>query len=830
MAHMKSKLILLFCLLTVIPAVAEPLLICDFNGTEPSLHTPWMHTSYLDPNISYSGWRLGEGSLPTAGINNAFAFSFNAPAVDSNLENALADNEYIYFSIAPSAATLNLSGKKLNFDIQRIDWFAPRTYAVFTSISGFNNGNQIFTTASLDNGDYSNHHFSFIIPPSGYDGLTGPVEFRIYGYQAMYGGHDTALTAFSIEHALPLCTLSLNSAPGGTASSNPQGIYFEQGTPIQLIVSPNEGFHFTGWSGDINGLGNPRTIILDTNISVTANFAANPPAQMTIGMNLGGIVDWATDWVFVDQFKMARTWLTRAVASYNWESNKQDEIPIDSNGWPLYVPFAASDGNQHYVHTISPVYVAGTYTVIVEGSGRIEFKNAASAVFNPAGGINTYTINVASGRQGPTSLFIEIQQSSISDPIRNLRIIMPGFQSTYQAQPFHPLYLDRLGPFTMLRFMDWEKTNASPLVSWSDRTTDKSYTQTRPQGTALEYIVQLANTLKKDIWFCIPHQADDNFIRQSARLLRDTADPNLKIYIEYSNETWNGGFQQTTYVQDMGQSLGLDPDRWIAGQKYCSLRSIQIWEIFKDEFTNDSRLIKVMATQSSWTAITDLRFSALNDPAINPNYLMPDSLAIAPYFGKIYSPADIPPAVPGYPTVNDILNTIAPAEINNVKVAVLAQKVIADTQGCSLICYEAGQHFVGLYQAVDDVNLTNILISANRDSRMYSRYIEYLNMLKANGVEMCGNFSFIYSPGKWGSWGVLEYQDQPISQAPKYRAVINWINAKNRGDFDSDGFINLIDLKTFSNQWLTIGPVGDLDANGKVNFLDLTFLGHNWRN
>ena len=348
---------------------------------------------------------------------------------------------------------------------------------------------------------------------------------------------------------------------------------------------------------------------------------------------------------------------------------------------------------------------------------------------------------------------------------------MPGFETTYQTQPFHPLYLQRLQPFTALRFMDWGKTNASPLVSWADRTTVNSFTQTRAQGTALEYMVQIANTLKKDPWICIPHRADDDYIRQAARLLRDGVDPNLKIYVEYSNETWNGIFEQTNYVQDMGQSLGLDPDRWTAGQKYCSLRSIQIWEIFKDEFAGDSRLIKVMATQSSWTTITDIRFDALNDPAINPNYIMPDVLAIAPYFGKIYSPTDIPPAVANYPTVDEILQTVSPAEINNVKAHVIAQKAIADAQGCRLDCYEAGQHFVGLYGAVNDDTLTNILTSANRDSRMYDRYIEYLNMLKANGVDMCGNFSFIYSPCKWGSWGVLEYQDQPIELR---RSIAPW--------------------------------------------------------
>jgi hypothetical protein len=208
---------------------------------------------------------------------------------------------------------------------------------------------------------------------------------------------------------------------------------------------------------------------------------------------------------------------------------------------------------------------------------------------------------------------------------------------------------------------------------------------------------------------------------------------------------------------------------------------------------------------------------------------MPDVLAIAPYFGKIYSPSDIPPAVPNYPTIDEILDTVSPAEINNVKAHTIAQKAVADIQGSRLVCYEAGQHFVGLYEAINDDTLTNILISANRDPRMYYRYIEYLNMLKANGVDMCGNFSFIGAPSKWGSWGVLEYQDQPIDSAPKYRALINWINAKSRGDFDSNGYVDLNDLKAFSNQWLTSGPDADLNKSAPVDFRDLALFGQDWR-
>ena len=211
----------------------------------------------------------------------------------------------------------------------------------------------------------------------------------------------------------------------------------------------------------------------------------------------------------------------------NWESANKNEIPLDANGWPTYLPFTASDGNQHYVHTIAPAYVSAPIPLLSMAQAKSSFKNAASATFNPAGGTNTYTINVPSGNQGPTPLFVEIHQSSAAEPIRNLRVIMPGFETTYQTQPFHPLYLERLQPFTALRFMDWGKTK--PHLLFHGPTTQPPIASPRPvRREQPSNIWSSLNTLNKNLWVCIPHQADDNYVRQAARLLRDNVDPNLK--------------------------------------------------------------------------------------------------------------------------------------------------------------------------------------------------------------------------------------------------------------------------------------------------------------
>ena len=76
-------------------------------------------------------------------------------------------------------------------------------------------------------------------------------------------------------------------------------------------------------------------------------------------------------------------------------------------------------------------------------------------------------------------------------------------------------------------------------------------------GVPIEVMINLANTLHGDPWFCIPHQATDDYVRQFAALLRARLDPTLRPHIEYSNEVWNTSFAQTQWAIAESQRLGL---------------------------------------------------------------------------------------------------------------------------------------------------------------------------------------------------------------------------------------------------------------------------------
>lgn len=753
-----------------------------FVGTSPGLNTPWMPVEALAPGLNYSGFVRGSGAVGRS-ANDVFAFNITAGSTESSLPEAIQDNEFVGLTLSSlPSQTMDLRRREVAFSIQRRSWHAPRRYAVLSSLSGFTSSSEpLFVTPRIESGDNNEYAFRFFLPddPS-WNELTQPVEFRLYAYEANFN-HETWLTAWSIsEFDGPVYRLTTVAAPGGEIFPASGTRLLRGGDRVSLRALPHPGQRFGGWTGDVPpGRSATRTLIMSQDATVTALFEPVPARLMAVGMNLDGVTDWATSWPFTDWFKRMRRWQTRnADGSGGWSTNLHSQIPVDSHFWVTQVPFTPASGPPQIVHTImTHIPTTGTIRLSWQGAGRFRIGTPGQAAqwFTTTGGQHQTQLPISTTNG---TIFLEIHETSGSDYLRNFRMESPGFWDLTENQPFHPLFLERLGTFRGLRFMDWQSTNASPLASWNNRTTSATSVQTRPEGVALEYMVQLSNTLQQDAWICIPHQADDHYVRQTARLVRDQLQPHLRVLVEYSNETWNfaGPFTQTVWVQDRGQALGLSSDRWEAGQRFTSLRSAEIWRIFEEEFTgaHRQRLVKVLATQSGNINITTQRLAYLNDLTLNPTQTHPDALAIAPYFGPTFSPQSI--ANNGYPTVDHLVTTTSIQYINvNARNQVRAHRELADAQGWDLICYEGGQHLVGVNGAENDTTLTELLIAANRDPRMGERYTEYLTMLREEGVREFYNFAYVAPPSRWGSWGNLEYQNQPLEEAHKMRATLQWI-------------------------------------------------------
>ncbi len=496
-------------------------------------------------------------------------------------------------------------------------------------------------------------------------------------------------------------------------------------------------------------------------VSILAQlFAASLNNTSPLGTNIGHVVDWSTEWVFIDTFKMSRTWISQQTG-IGWGLGPT--LSLDSDGWVTAL-CATCSADALMIWAGSKSGAVGEYIVLYDGEGTIQTPWDTITSSTPGRIVfNHNPVNPDSG------VILKISATNPLNYIRNIRVIRPGFETTYQTQTFHPLFLDNLRNYKVIRFMDWQETNNSPLVNWADRTTVNKSTQTGKNGVALEYQIALANELNADAWFTIPHLASDDFVQQFAQMVKDQLNPNLKAYIEYSNEVWNNQFQQATYARTQGLALGLSTNTLEAQLRYYSKRSVEVFDIWGQVFGSTPRLVRVLATQASnsWTSTTVLDW--------NNAKLKTDALAIAPYFCGSAGVGDVTAILAM--TVDQLLDYCSNQITTTTKGWMDSQQAVVTARGLPMIAYEGGQHLAGVGANTNNQTLTDLFIATNRHPRMKDLYTTYLNQWKTAGGKMFANFSSVGSPSKYGSWCILEYQNQDIATAPKYQAVMDFITA-----------------------------------------------------
>jgi hypothetical protein len=175
--------------------------------------------------------------------------------------------------------------------------------------------------------------------------------------------------------------------------------------------------------------------------------------------------------------------------------------------------------------------------------------------------------------------------------ITNLYVMQPSTEGGSTPLPvgtlFTPSALNMLAQYTTLRFMDLNATNGNLTSDWSDRTlvSDNFWSSFRFNsgsgvdtgvdtasnplaGVPWEVQIALANETGKDIYINIPSNVSLSYLANLADLFAYGSDgvtpytspqanpvwkplnPNLKVYIEFSNETWNSGFVQAETRSD----------------------------------------------------------------------------------------------------------------------------------------------------------------------------------------------------------------------------------------------------------------------------------------
>lgn len=519
-----------------------------------------------------------------------------------------------------------------------------------------------------------------------------------------------------------------------------------------------------------------------------ANYAS------PLGTNLDGVVDYSTSYNFVDAMKQSRSWITANTSGGGiFDTDDAACLDLDGDGYVRSLtPQTGSPGctapNYNAVSTLfffgdfAGHYPSGRYVVTYAGQGDISYHFAATknvALSSP--GRDVLDVNAANG-----GWMMRLDAITPGNHPRDIHVWMPGHdERTGPSQLFHPDFLSLIRPNKVLRFMDWMGTNNSTQQSFADRPrlTDVRWTD---GNMPLEVMAELANRVDADPWFTMPHRADDDYLTQFALAVKRWLRPDLAVYVEYSNEVWNGQFQQGAYVEAQGtaaygnQGSGFDRRLNWHGQ-----RTAQMCDLWKAAFGDQAhRVICVLGAQAAnaytQTQAADCPLWTQGRPCHAHGIT---AVAIAPYFGGyLGSPAHAT-------TVQAWNATTLFAEINaggqvtggpsggslaEVQPWITSHRAAADARSLHLVTYEGGQHLAGILGVENNTAITSLFTGANRDARMGAAYTQHLNFWKSAGGELFLHFTASSGYGKFGSWGAVEYLDQP--DTPKQQALMDFID------------------------------------------------------
>jgi hypothetical protein len=612
-----------------------------------------------------------------------------------------------------------------------------------------------------------------------------------------------------------------------------------------------------------------------------APFTAESLPQ--VGQNPGGIAYWDSPY-FANALYNSPGWFEFDGTHWSlgdvalWQN-----LQFNANGFPKYLN--AGRKLRAVTYALHSIYGdsrpaawpvrdnLGRGHVVLTWKGNADVRLDGNGAYLAGESSGAETGRLLNGRRvyrytGDHVSWLEVHDIDAANPITDIKVWLADpanpANASLENQLFHPTFLARLAEadWGFIRLMDFGATNGSPVQDWTDRRSPAHAFMTgvlnprepaagiegnRETGMAFEHMVALANASDKDLWICVPHLANDDFVLKLAQLIRYGSDgvnpydhvvaspvyPPLedgrRVYVEYSNEIWSGGwaFAQGEWAQARADALGIGKAEFNA-RRFC-----QIWRIFQQALGGADRLVRTAAvfTAADWYTGPFLDELVRYGPTLSPA-VEPDVIAVTTYFGNgiqdwahLKAQAQAATTDPWFYTGSTfdsgggVMRPVSLAATDpywtsarfegHIQQAFREWKrrLLAgdaregggpDAVGVGggfdawlrdmalskfsapkpIIAYEGGPSLYTDYmdggESLDD-GVTIFSEAMNRRQAMRDVYRIHLNMAKSKGLWAHALYVSCGVWGKYGQWGHLEYLDQPNAEAPKHQFMLDWI-------------------------------------------------------
>jgi len=607
---------------------------------------------------------------------------------------------------------------------------------------------------------------------------------------------STATVSVGLTTPLTATVLPANATNPALAwqSSNPTIVSVSSSGAITGVQAGTANIAASSTDGS-----NISSNICTVTVTATATGTAN-----AMGINLGPTMDYATTRMFADAMKTSRAW--SALGSWGPPIGA-----LDANGWPTQdasITVWQGIGNMQGTYTLS-----FTGQAIVTGSF---FADPIPTVYNPSTNQSTATIpyNLTDG-SGLLLTFTDTQRtatSGVGTGITNVSLMRPqtvGGTTPYPAtQVFTTPFLNALAPFSVLRTMDYSATNGNTSVNWADRTlpSDASQVLGHPaapvsnswegRGGSWEYAILLANQTNKDLWINVPEQATDDYVTKLAQLIQYGSDgtnaytsvqtspvwpplaQGLHVYVEFSNEVWNTGFQQAqdNHTQAAAEvTAGNSPlnfdgstNDWYWAWRRTAERTVEIGNDFRQVVGDANMMTRVRPVLMSQLGYTDgpllqemLLMIDYYDNPVEVSTPEPPSYYVYGLGGSAYySPTDLT-------SVDTIFSTMGDSSGNgsNFVGELQSDADFALAFGVHRVAYEGGPSL----PSTGDIPLDANQAAAWADPRMEGVVVSEQNAWSQNAGDLLLYYELAESVDSAYEWSFV--QDVLTPTSPKMSAI-----------------------------------------------------------
>ncbi|MDX2111304.1 MAG: putative Ig domain-containing protein [Verrucomicrobiota bacterium] len=517
--------------------------------------------------------------------------------------------------------------------------------------------------------------------------------------------------------------------------------------------------------------------------SFAADVTETDPTKHYMGMNPNFQTTWSADRAFVD---LANT--SRVTKLNDWNT----EPPRDQSGYPT------TDFRWIFEEGYSQV---GVYKLSFTGQATMpSTSNAAmtSVVYDSVNNRTTADVTVSTAN---TIAFIEFNAtkrtagSATNTGITGIKLIRPGYP-TDGSVVYTTDFLNQLRRTHVFRSMNWTLANTNHMVSWDERIRPDIFCQTLPGhygAVALEHLIRVANDTNNDLWVCMPVHCDADVVTKTIQMVlygSDGTNPftspqispvypplaaNLKLYIEFGNEIWNGfgpGFENYGMVKDAADAIRLsssphpiklndagDSDQYVMAGRYWAWRATEISKSCRAASPTDfmTRVRPVLMCQQGGGWLDKMI------PFINNYYGTgkdgTGSHTVSYYFYGLGGTSYVYGNDDAYVANGNTSAFIQSIDLPTLATALKWEAMYARSEGIKHILYEGGPHPQPA-NVINDVGWNAI----NADPSMENKLIEVSDVLDQAGVDLA-----VYFQTAGGFWAYTP--DISDFNSPKYRAI-----------------------------------------------------------